>query len=44
MLNDRIVTRFFLVQIFLKVADDNGVDAVTSGKIRQIECIIRTLQ
>lgn len=34
MLNDRIVTRFFfVVQIFLKVANDNGVDAVTSGKI-----------
>lgn len=25
---------FSVVQIFLKVADDNGVDAVTSGKIK----------
>lgn len=25
---------FFVAQIFLKVANDNGVDAVTSGKIK----------
>lgn len=30
-----------MVQIFLKVADDNGVDAVTAGKIKQTEPTVR---
>lgn len=39
---DRIVTWFFsVVQIFLKVADENGVDAVTSGKITPNESVAR---
>lgn len=39
---DRVLTRFFsMVQIFLKVANDNGVDAVTSGKIKKNVFIVR---